>query len=393
MKSVFRSAVNRLYLYQALSYTFFDRAIFTIYLAQNGVSFGQIGLLQSLLFAAIFVAEAPMGALGDRFGRKRLIVLGRLCIVAYSLLMLVGGPFPVFVLAFLLIGLGEAAVSGADSALLYENARREGRADDFTRIASRFHGIAAAAVAVGMFGGGLLQDISWSTVFLASAGLHLVGTGVVAGVTDAREVDDEGDESLRAIVAHVATVLRTDRDLAAFMLGAALLGSSINTLFIYAPVLLDAKGFDTTFVAGTMALAAGLAAVASFQAWRVVQWTGDRLLFASLPIACAALMASISVVPVWAVPAAIIIVVLTEDLLEPIVNRVINDRVPDSVRASALSLYSAAYSVFAVLLFPVMGWVAEVSSFAATVVALGVCSLCCVALLPRGTEVAPSEAA
>jgi MFS family permease len=382
--ALFGSSVRSLYVYQALSYSFFDRAIFTIFLFQQGVSLAQIGLLQGLLWVSTFVAEVPMGILGDRIGRKPLVIGGRLCIVGYSVLMLTGDQFWSFAIGFALFGLGEAAISGADVSLLYENARKEGHTGEFDRISGRFRGIASIALAAAMLAGGFLQVISWSWVFGAAIVFHLAGILILSTVRDVREVADER-LTFRGQAKELSAAFKADKNLVAFVLGAGLVGASFTTLFIYAPVLLKENDFASPVISVAMTAATGLGALASLLAWRVVRRLGDPLFFWLTPIACAVLMFAIAGTAGVVLALLVLVLAFVHDLIDPIASRVLNDRVADSIRASTLSLYSVSFSAFAVILFPLAGWIADAVSFGAMTAVLGALCLPCAVLLSRGT--------
>ena len=377
------SNVLKLYVYQAFSYAFFDRAIFTIYLSQRGVSLAQIGILQGILWVSTFVAEVPMGLLGDRIGRKPLIVFGRASIAVYAVLMATGGDLWVFVLAFFLFGLGEAAISGADVSLLYESARDEGGTDDFARVAGRFKGIASASLSVAMLAGGLLQVISWNLVFLGIAVLHVVTILIVLTVRETRRPDEE-PATFRSMARELVTAAHADRNLVAFVVGVSLFGAAFVTLFIYAPVLLDDRGFATATVSVVMTVATGLGALASMTAWRVVRRTGDRVYFVLIPVLCGALVLAMTGARWWVLAALLLAAVFVSDLLDPVTDRVLNDRVGDRIRASVMSLYSATFSLIAVVLFPVAGWLADRYSFTGMVIFLGVLCAAAALLVSRG---------
>jgi MFS family permease len=108
-----------------------------------------------------------------------------------------------------------------------------------------------------------------------------------------------------------------------------------------------------------------------------VRRTGDRLFFVAVPVACGALMFAMAGADLWLLAGLLLASVFRSDLLDPVTSRVLNDRVGDNIRASVMSLYSATFSLFAVILFPVAGWLGERFSFGVMVTVLG--SLCALA--------------
>lgn len=376
------STVRRLFLYQGLAYTFFDRAIFTIFLNEQGVSFSQIGMLQAVLWLSTFVAEIPMGFVGDRIGRKPLVMAGRAAIVGYSLLLATGGEPWTFFVAFSLFGLGEAAISGVDVSLLYEGARREGHEGDFSRIAGRFSGTASASLSFAMLAGGFLQLISWQAVFLSAAALHLLAIVVVSTVKDTHR-GREDKHALKDTIAEIRVALHAEPRMLSFVSGACLMGATYTTLFIYAPVLLADRGSSIPVVSTLMTAATAMGAVAGFLAWRVVGALGERWFFVGVSTLCFALTLCIAFAP-WAVLAVLILLVtFFNDLLDPVISRIINDRVHDRIRASVLSLYSTLFSLVAVVMFPIAGWIGDVGSLPIMVAFLAALIIPSTALLSR----------
>lgn len=376
------TTVHKLYVYQGLSYAFFDRAIFTIFLSQQGVSLATIGLLQAVLWVSTFLAEIPMGLVGDRIGRKPLVMTGRAMIVGYSLILATGGAEWTFFVAFALFGLGEAAISGADVSLLYEGARREGYVGDFSRLAGRFSGIASASVSAAMLVGGFLQLVSWEAVFLGAAALHVLGIVVISTVKETRESTEETGTFAQTF-AEIRHALRAEPRMLSFVVGACLAGAAYTTLFIYAPVLLADRGADVPIVSIVMTAATAMGAAAGFVAWRVVGALGERRFFLSVSAVCVALTVGIAFSP-WALLVALVLLVtFANDLLDPVISRIINDRVGDNIRASVLSLYSTLFSLGAVVLFPVAGWIGDAWSLTSMVVFLGLLVVPAAILLAR----------
>jgi MFS family permease len=376
------SNVRRILVYQGLAYAFFDRAIFTIFLSQQGLSLRKIGLLQAVLWLSTFVAEIPMGFVGDRIGRKPLVLIGRSAIVGYFLILAAGGPEWSLFVAFALFGLGEAAISGSDVSLLYENARREGHVSDFSRIAGRFSGTASASLSAAMLVGGFLQLISWEAVFLSAAALHLLAIAVMSTVTDAHQARED-KPTFRATAAEIRQALRAEPRMLSFVGGAALMGAAYTTLFIYAPVLLADRGADVPTVSTLMTIATAAGALGGFVAWRVVGALGERWFFLGLCGLCFLLTAGMADAP-WALLAVLLLLVtFVNDLLDPVISRIVNDRVHDGIRASVLSLYSSLFSLVAVALFPIAGWIGDQVSRPAMVGFLAALIIPAAALLAR----------
>lgn len=79
----------------------------------RGLSLFEIGLLMGSYSLTIVLLEVPTGGLADTIGRKWVALLAYTCLTLASLVFLLAFSLPVFLLAFVLNGVGRALSSGA----------------------------------------------------------------------------------------------------------------------------------------------------------------------------------------------------------------------------------------------------------------------------------------
>ncbi|MDT7787986.1 MAG: hypothetical protein QOF58_6405 [Pseudonocardiales bacterium] len=105
------------------------------------------------------------GSLGDRFGRRRVYVIGVIWFGVSSLLCGVAWDVPVLVAARVLQGVGAALLTPGALAILQSSFNREDR----SRAIGAWSGLSGVATAIGPFVGGLLvQAWSWRLAFLVN---------------------------------------------------------------------------------------------------------------------------------------------------------------------------------------------------------------------------------
>ncbi|EZP76683.1 hypothetical protein H839_08803 [Parageobacillus genomosp. 1] len=80
-----------------------------------------------MFHVVILLFEVPTGMVADLYGRKRTLLIGSMLSLFYALLMMVGGHFFVFTLAFALAGLAGTFHSGAHNALLCDTLLYSGK--------------------------------------------------------------------------------------------------------------------------------------------------------------------------------------------------------------------------------------------------------------------------
>src|SRR6266568_594276 len=136
------------------------------------------------------------GALGDRFGRRRVFVIGVIWFAAASLLCGLAPNLQTLIAARLLQGLGGAMLTPGSLAILQASFVQEDRAVAI----GAWSGLGGIATAVGPFlGGWLVQSASWRWIFLLNLPLAIAVVIVAlqhvpesADPESAREIDLAG---------------------------------------------------------------------------------------------------------------------------------------------------------------------------------------------------------
>jgi EmrB/QacA subfamily drug resistance transporter len=122
----------------------------------------------SLTFAALLL---PGGALGDRYGRRRLLLIGLAVFVVGSAAAMAATDPTVLIALRAVIGLGAALVMPATLSTItgtFERSQRE-------KAVSIWAGVAGGAAVLGVVASGaLLQEFSWRSVFAVNVALGLI---------------------------------------------------------------------------------------------------------------------------------------------------------------------------------------------------------------------------
>src|SRR5713101_7993047 len=136
------------------------------------------------------------GALGDRFGRRRVFVIGVIWFAAASLICGLAPNLPTLIAARLLQGIGGAMLTPGSLAILQASFDP----DDRAMAIGAWSGLGGIATAVGPFlGGWLVQSASWRWIFLLNLPLAIAVVIVAlqhvpesADPESAREIDLAG---------------------------------------------------------------------------------------------------------------------------------------------------------------------------------------------------------
>jgi EmrB/QacA subfamily drug resistance transporter len=127
------------------------------------------------------------GSLGDRYGRRRVFVLGIWLFTASSLLCAIAPSAELLVFARMVQGVGGALLTPGSLALIEASFR----AGDRARAIGAWSGLGGVAAALGpLLGGYLVGAVSWRAIFLINLPL-----GVFVGWAAARHVPESRDPS------------------------------------------------------------------------------------------------------------------------------------------------------------------------------------------------------
>lgn len=114
-----------------------------IYLAK-GLSFFEIGLLNSIGSLIIFVLEVPSGVMADKFGRKKNLLLGYFLNVIFVFVLYYSKSLIGLILAEIIFSVSSCLISGTDTSLLYDSLQHEKRERDYGAIIAQNSSITLA---------------------------------------------------------------------------------------------------------------------------------------------------------------------------------------------------------------------------------------------------------
>lgn len=183
----FRVFFNARFYYPVLGVLFLDL----------GLSLEQYALLNTVWAATILLLELPSGALADLIGRKAMVVLAGILMVAEMSVFAFAPPgpwlFPLLVLNRILSGAAEACASGADEALAYDSLQEPGREERWRDVLASLVRWSSGSFFVAMilgalvfdrkFVGGVLAFLHWDALALQTTRWPVyltLGTSVAA---------------------------------------------------------------------------------------------------------------------------------------------------------------------------------------------------------------------
>ncbi len=372
--SIEQAAVGNLWRYKALAavgFTPFMLPIIVLFWQDCGLDMLEVFWLQTLFAVAVVVLEVPTGMVADRIGKRTSLIWGMAIIAGGFVFYALSRSFLAFLFVEVLLALGLAFYSGADSALLYDTLKALGREDEFKRIEGEATAIRLISFAVCNLVGGVIGDWSLVAAMWASAIGPFLGLGVVFGFVEIRPRDEQ--ESFWQALAGYRSLLGQALKFVSkhqyvrwqILFFSVLSGSATWLLWLYQPYM-SVTGLEVWAFGGAFALFNLFAALCSRKAdgleTRLGGWR-TNLVLAVLQVVPLVLMATI-------MRPMSFLFILGHQAVRGFTRPIISDRILRYTfadkRATVLSLNMMGSRLFFAVTAPFIGWVSKSHPMAVT---------------------------
>lgn len=358
----------------------------TLFLLDAGLSNLEAFAANAFFTAGMLIFEIPTGVVADTVGRRASYLIGTVTLAVttalYWLLWVWESPFWAWAIVSVLLGLGFTFFSGAVDAWLVDALTATGYRGSLETVFGRAQIVGGVAMLSGsVLGGVIAQFTDLGVPFLIRAGV-LVVMFVVAALLmrDIGFTPERGQNPLQA----TRTVFRAsiryglgNPPVRWLMLASPFTaGVGIYVFYALQPYLLELWGDDQAYtVAG---LAAALLSGAAIVGGAIAPWVRrlfrrrtSSILLATISSAVVLLglgvvrnfWVAIALVAVWGIASAID---------DPVHRAYLNDMIPSKQRATVLSFDSLMGSGGGVVFQPVLGRVADVGGYGASLLWSGV---------------------
>ncbi|MDH5675401.1 MAG: MFS transporter [Myxococcales bacterium] len=360
-----RGFLLRLYLHAFVARLYFYLPVVVLHMERQ---LGEAGFerpralslsMLALISAGVILAEYPSGVLADWGGRKRTLIMAGVIQCAGILCFAVERSLLAICLAQLLIGVGTAFRSGADTSLVHSYLESRGRAPSYGTTLARLRFCNVLAMASSSACGGLLYARDPRLVFWLAAGASLLGALLLVGVRE--PAGERRGRPYMGVLRQSLDELRTNHAARAL----TLLGGVGNPYFVLAFWAAQSYLVDIEtplpwlgVTVASMSLLQGLTMPLSAYLGQSRRRTGAALsALVMLPALSFLLVA-------WAWwsgrpfvgTAALVLTSGCHVLYRNAVNLKLQAIVPDAVRASIVSMEAFIGSLWYLGLFPLAGW-------------------------------------
>lgn len=138
----------------------FVTPVFVLFLQENGLSLGQVMILQTYYTLLALMLEIPTGIFADKWGRKTAIFYSTLFMAIGSTVYGFGRSFAVFFVAETFWAVAASLWSGTDAAFIYDTLRGLKRSQDYKKVYGTFNALNAVVFGIASIIGGIIATYS-----------------------------------------------------------------------------------------------------------------------------------------------------------------------------------------------------------------------------------------
>ncbi len=333
--------------------------VVVLFYQDNGMGMQDIFTLKAIYSVAIVAMEVPSGWMADVWGRKKTLLAGSILGATGFLVYSFSFGFWAFVIAEIVLGIGHACVSGADSAMLYDSLKAAGKTGEYTKNEGRITSAGNFAEAFAGVIGGLLAAISLRTPFYFQFVVAALAIPAAFTLVEPRIHTVEHIHSLKKIVRNIGRTLTHNHNLRISILISAITGTATLTFaWLVQPYFLEiglpVEWYGIFWTA--LNLTAGLSSVF---AHRIEIFFGHKYSLNAiiLLIALGYFLSGIAI-SFWGI-AFLFLFYLIRGIASPILKNYINQYAVSELRATILSVRDFLIRIVFAVIGPLLGWITD----------------------------------
>jgi MFS family permease len=348
--------IPRLYLIKIAKWFMLYMPVVVLFYESNGLKMKDIMILQAIYSIMIVILEIPSGYMADVWGRKKTILLGAVMGTAGFAIYGVSYGFAGFLVAEIILGVGQSLVSGADSAMLYDSLVERNDQRRYSRYEGRITSLGNLAEAAAALLSMLLVTVSLRTPYYGQIVVAALAIPAALTLKEPSVHKKLINRNFREIIDISLFALVGNKLLRRNILFSAFTGCATLTMAWFAQKFFEYNEIDEIWFGLLWAALNVTVAIASFFAYnleRRIKPAGTIILI-SLAIPLGYIGLAVSAL----VPGLIILFLfyLVRGYATPVLKDYINRVTSSEVRATVLSVRNFMIRIIFALAGPLLGW-------------------------------------
>jgi len=363
--------IGKLYLIKVAKWFMLTMPILLLFFQDLGFTVEESFQLKAIYSIAIVVFEIPSGYAADVLGRKRTLIIGSILgTLGFALYSMTSG-FYAFLAAELILGVGQSFISGADSAMLYDSLKADGREKDYLKYEGRNFSLGNFSEAIAGFLGGALAEISLRMPFFFQTGIAFIAVPAAFMLIEPQVYTRTQKATWKDILYVVKYAMITNKSLRYNIIYSSIIGSATLSMAWVYPLYLKEIGFGEIHIGSTSTVLNLVVGMTTLFAYKIEQKLrpkstviGTTLVITGAFVA-AGLLHSLYVLPV------LLIFYFSRGIATPVLKDYINRITSSEMRATVLSIRSLIIRANFSVLAPLFGYMTDQLSLSQAFVIIG----------------------
>lgn len=349
-----RSNIAKLYIVNLLSGLVFWYAVEKLFMVHIGITAFGISINAVVMVVASGLLEVPSGVLADRWNRKYTLALGSLALAISSIIGGLSHSLTMYLLSTVIYSFYLSFTSGTFQAITYDTLKELGREGLYAKHQGGSYAMFMVGAAISApLGGYIANAYNYRSAYFASAFVAVVTLLIILTLHEPTIHKSDPPLKLYAHIGQAGKLLLNNKVL--MYLSGILVATGIlhNSIVEYAGLYFIAIGFG--------AIGNGWADGGKWLAGATGQYLSDKMakwLVYLIPL----FFVAFAIFSSWRTPLGLAFFFLATSIYSVIYNEtqaLVQDRLPSSVRATALSLIAFSVSALTVPLGLAFGAIAD----------------------------------
>ena len=345
--------------------------IIVLFYQDHGLGLQDIFILKSVFSIVAVVLEIPSGYLADVWGRKKCLVLGSILFFSGYVCYSFTGTFAAFIIAEVLLGIGQTLVNGADSALLYDTTEYYKKEDLYLKYEGRITMIGNFAEAAAGIFGGLLAVYSLRYPFYGQAIVAFIGIPASFALQEIPTLH-KIKSTYSQIIGIIRYSLFENKQLSYNIMFSGIIGAATLTMAWFIQPLLIHIDMPTGYFGVIWTLLNLTVGVSALYSDRIDKYFGvDKTFFIILLFIVGGYVALAYNLTYWGL-IVVFVFYIFRGFATPILKGYINQIAASNSRATVLSIRNFVIRLMFAVIAPFVGWMNDFYSLKNALLACGV---------------------
>lgn len=333
--------------------------IIVLFFQDNGLSLHEIMILQASYSFSVAIMEIPSGYAADLLGRKKTLLLG--CILAFIgfSIFSISYDFWWFLVAEIILGLGNSFISGADTALMYDSLLEADAEEDFLKYEGRSISIGNFSEAGAGILGGVLAASSFRYPAYAQVIIAFSAIPFAFLLVEPKMHKERIKKSWNSILNVVKYTMLESKILRTHILYSSIIGVSTLMMAWLAQPFLKELGIKMEHYGILWALLNISVGLSAFMAHKIEKQISEFKSILIVGIICATSYICIAYNFNEIGLFILFLFYLNRGYATPLLRNFINKHSDSNIRATVMSIRSFVIRISFAIIAPLIGWLAD----------------------------------